>query len=125
MEVERPQSHASDSDNLPMNFTAAVKEFGNDKELLLEIINEFLTDLKSQIETIRTALSNGDSNIVKNEAHKIKGAAANLTATNLSEAAFKLEQIAKSGNLHKGEAALQELEIQLTILQEYCETICA
>ncbi|MBW1908477.1 MAG: PAS domain S-box protein [Deltaproteobacteria bacterium] len=67
----------------PMNFEKAVLE-------------GFLENVRSQIGTLRKAISDGDAEVVRSEAHSIKGGAANLTADALSKVALELENIGKS-----------------------------
>ena len=85
-----------------MNFEKAVEEFEGDKEILMDVLKGFLDNVRAQIETIYQAISNGDAEVVWKEAHSIKGGAANLNADRLSEIAFELEKVGKSGALEKG-----------------------
>ena len=53
----------------------------------------------------------GDAEVVRREAHSIKGGAANLTANDLSRIAFEIENIGISGMLEEGIDSLQKLEL--------------
>ncbi len=65
------------------------------------------------------AISDGDAESVRREAHSIKGGAANLTATALSGIAFDLENIGKSGMLEEGIDSLQKLEREFFRLERF------
>ena len=97
-------------ESVPMNFEKAIEEFEGDKEFLMEVVDGFLDNVRAQIETIHQAITDGDSEVVRREAHSIKGGAANLTADVLSKIAFELENIGKSGLLEGGIEVLERLE---------------
>jgi len=103
----------------PMDFDRAIEEFEGDREFLIEVLNGFLENVKSQIATIRQAISDGDSEAVRREAHSIKGGAANLTADALSKVALELENIGKSGILEGGIEAIERLEKEFHRLEAY------
>ncbi|MCP4647618.1 MAG: response regulator, partial [bacterium] len=86
----------------PMDLDRAVEEFEGDREFLMEVLAEFLQNVSTQIETIRQALPDGELEVVRQEAHSIKGGAANLTAHDLSGVAFELEKAGESGDSEGG-----------------------
>ena len=78
----------------PIDMDQALEEFDNDQEFLREVIFDFLQNLKQQITIMRRAIGANDLKTLKQEAHAIKGGAANLTAGKLTKAARELEQAA-------------------------------
>ena len=107
--------------NIPIDFDKAVEEFEGDKEFLMEVIDSFLEKVGTQTETIRQAISNGDSEIVRREAHSIKGGAANLTADELSKVASELENSGKSGMLGESTVILDRLEKEFHRLDTFAK----
>ncbi len=107
------------NDATPMNFELALKEFEGQQEILTKVIKGFLENVGSQIETIRRAMSDGNTGAIADEAHSIKGGAANLCANKLSGIAFELEKIGKSGNLESAAAAHAKLENEFLRLETY------
>jgi len=107
----------------PMNFEKAIEEFEGDKEFLMEVLEGFLDNVRAQIETIHQAISNGDAEVVWKESHSIKGGAANLTADKLSEIAFELEKVGKSGTLEEGEEVLKRFKKEFYRLENYSRGI--
>ncbi|MCK5313196.1 MAG: response regulator, partial [Desulfobacteraceae bacterium] len=83
-------------DGAPIDFNVALSEFENDKEFLLEVIQEFIKSVDKQLLKIREAIIKKDALTIEKEAHSIKGGAANLTAYALSEIAHELENIGTS-----------------------------
>jgi len=117
--TNRQSSKVNSQSRAPMNFGRAVKEFEGDKEFLMEVLEGFLGNVGTQIGTIRRAISDGDAEVVRKEAHSIKGGAANLTADALSKIAFELENIGKSGAIEGGIEILEKLEKEFHGLEAY------
>ncbi len=108
----------------PMNFNRAVEEFGGDAEFLMEVVEEFLENVSAQIETVKRAILRGEHEVIRTEAHSIKGGAANLTADNLSKVAYELETAGESGDCERGIVILDRLEKQFfSLKQHYNEDI--
>ncbi|SPD72919.1 putative Histidine kinase [uncultured Desulfobacterium sp.] len=107
----------------PMDFEKALGEFEGDRPFLSDVLNEFINVVKGQITTMREALLNGDQEVIRKEAHSIKGGAANLCAYDLSQIAFQLEAIGKSGTLKQGSDVLDKLEQEFLRLEKYARGI--
>jgi len=84
---------------LPMDYQLAIQEFGGDKALLDSLVIRFLTSTRKQLVNMKALISLGDATAIGHEAHRIKGASANLTAMLLSEAARQVEECGKSADL--------------------------
>jgi len=106
-------------EDLPMNFEKALGEFEGNREFLMELLWKLMEDVKAQIENIHKALPKGNIEVVRREAHTIKGGASMLTADNLSSVASELEYIAKAGSLEGGTEILERLEKEFSKLQAY------
>ncbi len=115
--MEPPQEETEMAD--PMDFEKAIIEFEGDEDLLRNVLEEFFGNVETQIEIIRQALSDQDGEAIRKESHSIKGGAANLTAHTLSQIAFDLERVGKSGDLSKGGATLEQLENAFYCLKTY------
>lgn len=71
----------------------------NDRELVKAVLDNFLDDMPKQIDRLKSCLDAGMTADVAAQAHKIKGAAANVGALALSEVAAELEKSGKSEDL--------------------------
>jgi two-component system sensor histidine kinase/response regulator len=120
--IRNAKSITSEKD-VPMDVERALKEFEGDQEFLMEVLLGFLDNVKGQIQNIGQALSDGDAEIVRKEAHSIKGGAANLTAVKLSNIALELENIGKSGRLEEGAEVLERLKEELHSLEDYSKQV--
>jgi two-component system, sensor histidine kinase and response regulator len=105
----------------PMDWARALEEFLGKHELLLQVVTSFLDTATAQVETIKTALAEGDAETVRKEAHAIKGGAANLTAERLSGMALQLETLGKSGAVAGGDRVLKKLNGELDRLRGYID----
>jgi PAS domain S-box-containing protein len=103
----------------PIDFEKALKEFENDRDFLTEVLEEFIRTVGEQLPKIRQALASKDADTLKQEAHSIKGGAANLTARELSEAAGALEDIGKTAHFEDGPRAFEAFEKAYLGLKNY------
>ena len=105
------ECHASrpTSEDAPVDFEKAIKEFDGQRELVFSIIREFSDDIKNQIESMNVALAGNDTETIRKEAHSIKGGAANIHARRLSQTAKKIEELAKAGELDEIPKAFVDL----------------
>lgn len=94
----------TDSDKTPkvnelscasINYEKALSEFDGDRELLDSLIVQFCNIVSVQVNAMEYALEKKDYSYIQNEAHGIKGGAANLCAVPLADAAKSLEAACK------------------------------
>ena len=108
-----------ETEELPMDLEAVVDEFMGKRDLVKEVAGRFIKDLRAQIEVIRRAIDDGRLEVIRAEAHSIKGGAANLTAQRLSKAAAELEQEARSGHTKVILKVVGTLETEADELEKY------
>ena len=107
---------------LPVVYEKILEEFDNDQDFLSEIIKGFLRNVKRQLIIIAEAIQDRDGEKIRKEAHAIKGGAANLMASDLSNAAAALETHAKSGVLDQSQLLLGSLEKEFVRFENYVIT---
>ncbi len=107
--------------DMPMDWERALEEFMGKKEILEKVVADFHQTVCDQLNIIRKALKNGESELVRKEAHAIKGGAANLTADRLAAAALRLEKIGRSGDLEAGVSVLTDLESEFERLERFLD----
>ncbi|GAB6058197.1 PAS domain S-box protein [Desulfonatronum parangueonense] len=95
--------------NPPMNYEQALSEFENDAQFLHDVLHEFLTNVQRRIQVMADALDREDAPAIAEQAHSIKGGAANLIAVELARAAGELEDVARTRQLGEGHAFLKRL----------------
>ena len=98
------QASASDKvQDLGVDVSGALARMGGMTDLYLNLAHEFLDSLAAELAGLHAALS-GELGQARLLAHSLKGTAATLGATNLSQSAAVLEKLCKTG---AGEAELQ------------------
>ncbi|NOZ77681.1 MAG: response regulator [Acidobacteria bacterium] len=95
-EVPAPQSLEKDQGAEPVDISRLELMSGNDVGFLKKIIFMFLDESESRLGALKHALEAADFETVHGEAHALKGAAGNLGAREVSEAAATLQQAAKA-----------------------------
>jgi signal transduction histidine kinase/DNA-binding response OmpR family regulator/HPt (histidine-containing phosphotransfer) domain-containing protein len=78
---------------------------GGDEQLLTDVVRLFLEDCPMRLAAIRTAVELRDAEAIRTSAHALKGAAGNLSAKGLFEAARVLERVGAESRLGAAEAA--------------------
>jgi HPt (histidine-containing phosphotransfer) domain-containing protein len=81
-----------------------------DLELSCEVAAIFVDNAPEYIRSIRNALDTQDAEILRESAHKLKGAAANLSLSILSETALMIESAAEAADLEKASGLLPVME---------------
>ncbi len=96
-----------------------LKRLAGNHALAERLMAEFLADTPSQLRLLKSLLEEGDAESARRQAHKLKGAAANLSAGALRDAASHAEQAAMAGQLN------QVAGLLLTMEQEFERVKCA
>lgn len=97
---------------------ALVSLLDENPDLIVTIIDSFLEDCPSYMDAIRRAVKNENAEVLKREAHGLKGATGSLRAQPVSKAAEVLEEIGHSGDFSEAESALTRLEDEIDRLKD-------
>ncbi|MBW1730093.1 MAG: Hpt domain-containing protein [Deltaproteobacteria bacterium] len=101
-----------------MNLEELSANLGLDKEDYLELIELLIESGNQDLANLRQALAQNDPETAAKAAHSLKGAAANLGLTELSELAKEAELQAKQGTLQGMEEKIQALKGRLDQVAE-------
>jgi two-component system, sensor histidine kinase and response regulator len=74
------------------NYREAVEEFGGNQKLLRQAVKQYRMSTEKQVELMRAAYAEGELETVRQIAHKLRGASANITASLLQETAGNMEK---------------------------------
>ena len=94
-----------------------------DEDLARDILGGFMTDAQNRLKILEQAVMDGELAVVTAHAHSIKGAAANLGAEVLQDAARHLETAARDGRGHACGPALDALQGAIRTLFEEFERV--
>ncbi len=103
----------------PVNLGKMFEEFQGDKDFVLEVIEDFISDVAGQIISIEKALEECDSEKIRKEAHAVKGGALNICADALANVAYELETAGRSGDLDNGYTRFNTLKDELSRLDKF------
>jgi len=103
---------------LVIDRATALERVEGDVELLREIAQLFLEDVPVRLAEIRDALEARDADALRTAAHSLKGAAANLSALAVGEAAKRLEIAGQKHDLEDADVAFAVLETEVCRLTD-------
>jgi two-component system sensor histidine kinase/response regulator len=83
-----------------------------DDELMTDVIRLFLEDLPVRLAAISDAVIARNADVLRAEAHALKGAAASLSALGLFEAAHVLERVAAESHMEAADAAWRQVSVE-------------
>jgi len=87
-----------------------------DQEMLRDIVATFLQDAPQREREVLDALAKGDAPLLARAVHTLKGQLLALAAGPASDAAVRLEILARCGNLAEAEGVVSELQAELAQL---------
>ncbi|MFO7556214.1 MAG: response regulator [Desulfobacterales bacterium] len=123
-ETEVPEDRAligASQKTKPLDFEKALERTMGDKDFLKILLDGFIQELPGQIKSIKAAIAGTDAAEVAKQAHKIKGAASNLSADGLSAAARSLEEAGLREPMDEANQMLEVLTAEVRRLTEYIE----
>jgi HPt (histidine-containing phosphotransfer) domain-containing protein len=90
----------------------------DDVELMREMIELYLSGAPQMLAEIERSVAAGDAPGVQMSAHALKGATQNMSGRRAAAAAFKLEQLGRSGDVGAAAEALETLQRELEMFRE-------
>jgi HPt (histidine-containing phosphotransfer) domain-containing protein len=88
-----------------------------DEDLAAAVISGFVKDMPLQMKMMKEFLEQGSSTKAGAQAHKIKGAAANVGSPALQEIAYAMEMAGRAGDMEALAELMPELEIRFELLK--------
>ena len=96
----------------PIDRVGLMERLGGDEDLLIDVVRLFLADCPVRLAAIKAAVDDRDAERIRTTAHALKGAAGNLSAQGLFDAARTLERLGTEGRLEPAEAAWRRLSME-------------
>lgn len=91
----------------------------NDRELLVELIEIFLEDYPTRMASLKKAVSEKNIASVKDAAHSLKGASANISAKKISAIFLGIEGMVKANDLSPIAESYAKLDLYIEELKKY------
>jgi HPt (histidine-containing phosphotransfer) domain-containing protein len=104
------------------DLNALVDRFAGDRKLASRILAAFLAEMPLQLLTLMKAVEEGSIEGVRERAHQIKGASANVGGDALSHVAHEIEMAGRAGDLAMAQARAPCLRRHFALLKEAIET---
>jgi len=101
-----------------MNYDEAIERLGGDEEFLVELLEELLNQLNTNLSEIKEAIENRDYRNLKLIAHSLKGASANLNVTRMAEHFLRLENLGAEGSVEGADELYHQVKIDRDELAE-------
>ncbi len=114
VEDDRPPAPAATPTTSTFDRSAALQRLDGDEALLSDVIGVFLNDCPVRLKAIKAAVDAKEPEAIRIAAHGLKGAAGNLSATSLFDAAEVLERVGAESRLDAAEAAWRRLSMAAT-----------
>lgn len=92
-----------------ISWDEALETVNGDKEFLLEVFDDLVTELSTAKEEISAAISRRDFEAVMKSAHRVKGSASYLACHPLKDCAYKLQQLGHNGSTDED---LEEIKLE-------------
>ncbi len=106
----------------PLDVEEGLARAGGEQDFYKELLDLMLEDVPPRLEELRSAVKSADPVRVASVAHAIKGAAANLAALPLRDAAFRLESKGRQGATTGLDPLVDELTREFDRLAEYVKS---
>ncbi len=110
---ETPRAATDVPTGTPLDLDEALKRCMGNAQLLQQLLNKFAERSIQDIEQLIQHVHDGDAEGTVQSAHKIKGAAANLSLRSLQDLAATLEAMGREGDLQHAAPFAQQLRLEL------------
>jgi two-component system, sensor histidine kinase and response regulator len=102
----------------PVNCEAVLERLGGDAQLFADVTRLFLEFCPAGVSAIKAAIDNHDAGRLRTTAHTLRGAAANVSADALCDAAQTLERLRAESRLDPAEAAWRRLSVEAATVMD-------
>jgi PAS domain S-box-containing protein len=107
-----------------LDLALALERVEGDRGLFEEIARLFAGECPGIMASIRQARSTGDYRLLQRMAHTLRGAALNVAAIPVSEAALALETQARSGEMGQADELIEQLANEVELVLPEIDALC-
>lgn len=106
-----------------------LSQFEELRELLdddfIDLIHTYMADSLQCLSKMDTAFANSDNLLGYNISHRLKGASSNLGATELTELCYKLQEICRTGQIHRHQQLIEEIKTECHAVNDQIKSLIA
>ena len=121
-QTEEPAAPQGATNPPPVNFQALRRRCMGNKKLAVRALETFGATIESYVADLSQSLKNGDGKAAGATAHKIKGAAGNVSADAVCRIAAELERLGKSDEIAQSQSMISDLEREVARTREFIAT---
>jgi CheY-like chemotaxis protein len=99
-----------------LDFKQMLERLGGDEKLLHEVIEIFVDQAPRHMETLRSALAQGDAESVQKTAHSMKGELGYLGISEVTQKARELEELGRRHNLEQAAQVFASFEREISAI---------
>jgi signal transduction histidine kinase/CheY-like chemotaxis protein/HPt (histidine-containing phosphotransfer) domain-containing protein len=107
---------------IPVDLESLQRRCVNNRKLAAKTLRLFDSGIDRDLSALTRSISEGDPKAIAAAAHKIKGAAANVSAESVRKAAAELEALGRNDALSQSQAALDLLQQEISHFRDYLST---
>ncbi|MDG5814561.1 response regulator [Chitinispirillales bacterium ANBcel5] len=100
-----------------LNFQDVMERLGGDRAFLVQLLKMFVGQLPEDIEELQKVIENKDSKKCELVAHRIKGAARNMSTNKIRDILQNIEDHSRTGDFDKIEMLFNDLKTQINALR--------
>jgi CheY-like chemotaxis protein/HPt (histidine-containing phosphotransfer) domain-containing protein len=115
----QPTKPETPIDSSPIDMPALLARCLDDEQFRSRLLEKFVTQSQEMLKAIGSALEAGNLEQLRIAAHSMKGSAASMSATSISQVAAGLETLASAGALRDAQARLEELAAEVERCVEF------
>jgi signal transduction histidine kinase/CheY-like chemotaxis protein len=119
---EAPAILSGASEKIPVDVDSLQRRCMGNRKLAAKALSKFESMLGADVSALTEGIKSGDAKAAASAAHKIKGAAGNVSAGEMSRVAGELEQLAKQDRLAQTEEAVAQLQREIGRFRDYLTT---
>jgi len=105
----------------PIDYPSLLRRCMGKPELAARLVRKLTEQAEQDLQAVDTAVQQNDAAALAVAAHRLKGAAANVSAANLRQAALDLEHLGRAGNLAAAAPLVEKLRQELARLKGAAE----
>jgi signal transduction histidine kinase/DNA-binding response OmpR family regulator len=120
--VQASTQQPAAADLPPVDFQSLKRRCMGNKKLAAKALETFGATIEGYVQELSKCLQSGDAKTAGSTAHKIKGAAANVSADAVSRLAGELEALSKRDEISQSENALSQLQREVERARQFIST---
>jgi len=101
------------------NMADVMEAVDGDKELVRELVNDFLQIYPKQLDELIRAVQKSDPEMVERKAHSFKGSVGNFGVKSAQQLAYELEKMGREAKLDNADAVLNKLRLEMKKIDSY------